>query len=63
MEIVIVKTPPAPSMDGFDVGGFRVGGLYVVEERVGRYLIVAGYAKTAARITPANPLTSDQPES
>jgi len=63
MEIVIIKAPPAPSMDGFDVGGFRLGRLYVVEERVGRYLIVAGYAKPAARIAPANPLTGEQAES
>jgi hypothetical protein len=63
MEIVIIKTPPAPSMDGFDVGGFRAGRRYVVEERVGRYLIVAGYAEPAVRIAPTNPLRGEQAES
>jgi hypothetical protein len=50
-------------MDGFDVGGFRAGRMYVVEERVGRYLIVAGYAEPAVRIAPTNPLTGEQAES
>jgi len=42
--IRIVKTVPAPMMDGFDVRGFRAGEMYDVDSRLGRYLVVAGYA-------------------
>jgi len=31
-------------MDGFEVGSYRQGVLYDVDERLGRYLISAGYA-------------------
>jgi hypothetical protein len=52
MEIRITKTPPAPSMDGFDLRGLRVGGVYIVEDRLGRYLIRAQYAEEVARLAP-----------
>jgi hypothetical protein len=41
----IVARPPAPKMDGFDVRGFEVGRVYLVEARVANYLILAGYAE------------------
>ena len=63
MEIRITRTPPAPWMDGFDVGRFHVGRVYVVDDRLARYLIVAGYAEAATRFTPANPLTDERAES
>jgi hypothetical protein len=40
----MTKPPPAPLMDGFDVGSYHLGKAYDVDERLGRYLIVAGYA-------------------
>ena len=45
MLVRIIKALPAPLMDGFDVRGFFAGRVYEVESRVGRYLIVAGYAE------------------
>ena len=42
--IRIVKSLPAPLMDGFDVSRFRVRRIYDVDQRVGRYLLTAGYA-------------------
>jgi hypothetical protein len=33
-------------MDGFDVSRFRVQQVYDVEPRLGRYLILAGYAES-----------------
>ena len=44
MLIRIVKSPPAPLMDGFDVRGLRVDRMYVVDSALGRYLTLAGYA-------------------
>jgi hypothetical protein len=44
MLIRMVKTPPAPLMDGFDVRHFRVGRVYTVEARLAHYLVIAGYA-------------------
>jgi hypothetical protein len=44
--IRIVKSLPAPLMDGFDVRGFHVEQMYDVESRLGRYLIVSGYAES-----------------
>jgi hypothetical protein len=41
----IIKRPPAPTMDGFDLRGFEVGRVYVVEARLANYLILAGYAE------------------
>lgn len=35
-------------MDGYDVSGFREDGTYDVDDRVGNYLIVAGYAVIAS---------------
>jgi hypothetical protein len=43
--IRITKALPAPLMDGFDVRGFRAEQVYEVENRLGRYLLVAGYAE------------------
>lgn len=40
----MTRPPPAPVMDGFDVSRYRPGATYVVDARVGEYLIVAGYA-------------------
>ena len=45
MEIQIVKRPPAPVMDGFDMRAFDVGGVYVVVQRLGAYLVDNGYAE------------------
>jgi hypothetical protein len=36
-------------MDGFDVGGFKAGVVYDLNERLARYLIVAGYAVAEPR--------------
>ena len=47
MEIRIVKRPPAPLMDGFDTRGLEVGRVYVVDSRLGRYLLAGGYAASA----------------
>jgi hypothetical protein len=44
--IRIIKSLPAPLMDGFDVRRFRINLVYDVDHRVGRYLIVAGYAES-----------------
>jgi hypothetical protein len=41
----MTRPPPAPVMDGFDVSGYRPGVTYVVDARVGDYLILAGYAR------------------
>ena len=45
----LVRPPPAPLMDGFDVGGFKTGVVYDLDERLARYLIVAGYAVAEPR--------------
>jgi hypothetical protein len=42
--IRIIRNLPAPMMDGFDVRQFRVKQVYRVDARLGRYLVVAGYA-------------------
>ena len=34
-------------IDGFDMRGFELGRLYVVDRTLGRYLVTAGYASTA----------------
>lgn len=47
MRVRIIKNPPAPLMDGFNVGGMRVEHTYDVDHRMGRYLIIAGYAQRA----------------
>jgi hypothetical protein len=44
MRILMVKTPPAPMMDGFNVRRFRARRTYEVDHLMGRYLIIAGYA-------------------
>jgi hypothetical protein len=44
MRIRIIKTPPAPLMDGFDVRGIRGNHTYEVDSRTGAYLVIAGYA-------------------
>jgi hypothetical protein len=49
MQIRIVKNPPAPRMDGWDVSAFCVGQECEVESRIGNYLIVAGYAVRVER--------------
>jgi hypothetical protein len=43
--IRIVKSPPAPLMDGFDVRGLRVDQVYDMDDRLGRYVVIAGYAE------------------
>jgi hypothetical protein len=57
MLIRIIKSLPAPLMDGFDVRGFRMDHVYQVEHPVGRYLIVAGYAEPMNEIAPERPKT------
>jgi hypothetical protein len=44
MHIRIVKHPPAPVIDGFDVRALHVGRVYELDTRTAHYLIVAGYA-------------------
>jgi hypothetical protein len=50
--IRITKALPAPLMDGFDVSGFRLQQVYDVEHRIGRYLVVAGYAAALDETAP-----------
>ena len=50
MLVRIVKEPPAPLIDGFDVSRFRVEQVYDVESRLGRYLILAGYAELVPEV-------------
>ena len=45
IRVRMTRPPPAPVMDGFDVSSYRPGVTYVVEARVGDYLILAGYAR------------------
>jgi hypothetical protein len=47
MRIRIIKTPPAPMVDGFDMRGIRADYIYDVDNRTGTYLILAGYAVRA----------------
>jgi hypothetical protein len=47
MEVWIVRRPPAPSMDGFNMRGLEVGRVYEVDDRTAQYLIDSGYARTA----------------
>jgi len=47
MRIRVVKTPPAPMMDGFDVRGLLAGHIYDIDSRLAAYLIIAGYAVPA----------------
>ena len=49
MKIRIVKTPPAPKMDGFDLERFKLGKVYDVDSRLGQYLVMAGYARADAK--------------
>ena len=44
MLIRMIKAPPAPLMDGFDLRGFHAQQVYDVPNPLARYLIVAGYA-------------------
>jgi hypothetical protein len=53
--IRIVKALPAPLMDGFDVRGFELDRVYEVENPLGHYLIIAGYA------IPLNETVHDKP--
>ena len=48
MRIRIIKQPPAPLLDGFDVRGLRAHQIYDVDIRVGNYLLIAGYAVVAS---------------
>lgn len=52
IRVRIVKNIPAPLMDGFAVGGFRVDCTYDVDARTGNYLIVAGYARRVESEAP-----------
>jgi hypothetical protein len=47
MRIRLIKTPPAPAMDGFDVRDMRAGHVYDIDNRTANYLIIAGYAVPA----------------
>jgi hypothetical protein len=48
MMIRIIKRPPAPLMDGFDVSRFEVGNMYEVDAQLGRYLVTAENAERIA---------------
>ena len=51
--IRLIKRLPAPMMDGFDVRRFEtVNRIYTVDTRLGRYLIVAGYALQVDETAP-----------
>ena len=52
----IIKSLPAPLMDGFDVRGFELDRVYDVQNPIGRYLVVAGYA------VPLNETVHDKPK-
>ena len=52
VRVMITRPPPAPKMEGFDVGSYRKGVLYDVEYRLGHYLIDAGYAVSGLRPLP-----------
>jgi hypothetical protein len=45
-------------MDGFDVAGFQFNRIYNVPQRLGRYLIVAGYG---VRADPTAERSHDRP--
>jgi hypothetical protein len=45
IRVRMTRPPPAPVMDGFDVSSYRPGVTYIVDARVGDYLILAGYAR------------------
>ena len=47
MRIRVIKTLPAPSMDGFDVRGIRAEHVYDVDVPTAGYLIISGYAVRA----------------
>jgi hypothetical protein len=44
VRVRLVKAPPAPLVDGFDMRGLRAGHLYDTPVRLARYLVIAGYA-------------------
>ena len=61
VRVMITRPPPAPLMDGFDVGSYRKGVLYDVEYRLGRYLMEAGYAVSGLRpLLPTQDISAQQ---
>ena len=60
IRVRMTRPPPAPVMDGFDVSTYRPGTGYVVDARVGDYLIRAGYAR--AEPYPAAPIVQASSE-
>ena len=60
IRVRMTRPPPAPVMDGFDVSSYRPGTGYVVDARVGDYLIRAGYAR--AEPYPASPTVQPSTE-
>jgi hypothetical protein len=47
MTIRLIKLPPAPLIDGYDLSAYRsaiVGGVYDADRALAQYLIAAGYA-------------------
>jgi hypothetical protein len=44
MRIRIIKTPPAPLMDGFDVRNMTAGQILELDGQRANYLLMAGYA-------------------
>jgi hypothetical protein len=44
MRIRIIKSPPAPLMDGFDVRNMVSDQIRDVDGRTANYLVIAGYA-------------------
>lgn len=61
MRIRMVKAPPAPLMDGFDMRGLRVGQVYDVGNALARYLVVAGYAIVERAVDRADERKQDKP--
>ena len=68
MRIQIIKTPPAPLMDGFDVRHMTEGQILEVERGTADYLLLAGYAvrdgvpslTDISRVAPRGPETDDR---
>ena len=60
VRVRMTRPPPAPVMDGFDVSSYRPGATYLVDARVGDYLILAGYAR--AEPYPPSPTAQTRTE-
>jgi hypothetical protein len=63
MQILVVKTPPAYVVDGFDVRGLRAGHVYDLDTRLANYLVIAGYAERVHdQLSAPSPHDADESE-